>query len=137
MRKLAGFAILGLSLSVPTFAQHLSGTAGPNSTGGGGLGSGGATGAGNMSGGSAVAFHTLERVPPAQFQMIDVSGEGLGFVPSSFVPFEQSLEEGNAALAIQRKSLGEIAREYRNSEKPKASKMLTQDAFGNARIEAK
>ena len=131
MKKLLGFAILGLSFSVPTHAQRaMSGSAGgPTSNGSGGFGGS------PIAGGGTINFHTLPSVPRAQFQMVDVSGGDVSFFPSSFVQFEKGIAEGEAALAARQKSLGEAALENRSTEKPRAKLTITQDSFGNAIIE--
>jgi hypothetical protein len=129
MKKLLGFAILGLTLSLPIHAQRaMGGSGGPASSAGGASGSG-------IGGGGTVSFHTLPDVPRAQFQIVDVSGGDASFFPSSFMQFEKGIAEGEAALAFRRKSLGEVARENRAAEKPKAHLTITQDSFGNAYIE--
>jgi len=115
MKKLIGFAILGLSFSIPAHAQQ-------------------AIGGTSISGGS-IRFQTLPSFPRAQFQVVDVSGEDALFFPSSFVQFEEGITKGQVVLAEKRKSLGEAALEYRHAERPKAKVTITQDAFGNAIIE--
>jgi len=130
MKKLIGFAIAGLVLSVPAHGQRaMMGSAAPTGGAGGGIG-GVPTG-----GGSAVSFHTLPSYPPTQFQMIEVSGGDVSFVPSSFVQFEKSVAQGEAALAIRQEPLAEVALENRLVERPKSKLMITQDHFGYAILE--
>jgi len=134
MKTLFGLAILGLSLSVPTHAQQRAmsgGAGGPTNNGSVGFGGSPVGGAG------AVHFPTLPSVPRAQFQMMDVSGGDASFFPSSFVPFEKGIAEGEAALAVRQKSLGDVALENRGSEKPKAKFAIIQDQIGHAIIERK
>ena len=135
MKKLLGFAILGLSLCGPAHAQRvMSGSAGITSSGIGATGGGGAAG-GAVGGAGTVTFRTLPSYPRAQLEMLNVSGGDPSFLPSSFVQFEQGIAEGEAALAVRRKTLGDVASENRSAKKPKAQLMLTQDHAGNAVIE--
>lgn len=97
----------------------------PNTTGGIG---------GGAIGGGSIVFPALPNIPKAQFQIIDVSGGDTSFFPSSFVNFEKGIEEGEAALSLKRKSLGEVAQENRSAEKTKAKLEFTQDNAGNAVI---
>jgi len=137
MKKLLGFAILGLSLCGPAHAQRvMSGSAGITGNGTGAM-SGGGVGGGAVGGAGTVAFRTLPSYPRAQLGMLDVSGGDPSFLPSSFVQFEQGIAEGEAALAVRHKTLGDVASENRSAKKPKAQLMLTQDRFGNAVIERK
>jgi hypothetical protein len=131
MKKIIGFAVLGLSLSMPIHAQRtMAGGSGPSSNNSGG------TGGGPIGGGTgSTTFRTLPSIPRAQFLMTDISGGDSSFFPSSFMQFDKGIEEGKAALAAQRKTLGEVALEYRHTEKPRAKLTMTQDAFGNAVIE--
>ncbi len=126
MKKLIGFAIVGLVVSVPAHGQRAmtGGGAAPTSAGG--------IGGGSIGGGAAITFHTLPSVPSAQFQIVDVSGGDVSFFPSSFVNFEQGMAEGEAALALKRKTLAEVAQENRTTERPKAKVTITQDSAGNA-----
>ena len=135
MAKIIGLALLGLFISVPANAQRsMAGAAGPNGTNLIGGTSGG--GSGNaVAGGGTVGFHTLPAVAPAQFQMIDISGQGDGYVLSSWTEFERALARGRAELAVVSKTLGEVAAENRRTERPKAKFALIQDAAGNAIIE--
>ena len=129
MKKLLAFAIFGLFLSLPTNAQQraLSGGVGPTGNGGGGVGGGGGMGGGGVS----ANFHTLPNYPRTQFQMIDVSGNGPDFVPSSWTKFDDGLARGEAELAARKKTLADVAAESRHAEKPKAKLIITQDAVGN------
>ena len=135
-KKILGFAMLGLALSVPAHAQRsMSAALGPSGGGAVGGASGGGGSAGGATGGT-VAFHALPAVASTQFQMISVSGTA-GFVPSSWTQFEAGLAEGRAQMAAPRKSLGEVAAEYRHLEKPKARLAFVQDRFGKALIESR
>ena len=64
MKKLIGFAIVGLVVSVPAHGQRAmtGGGAAPTSAGG--------IGGGSIGGGAAITFHTLPSVPSAQFQIV-------------------------------------------------------------------
>jgi hypothetical protein len=137
MNKILGVAILGMIFTVPAHAQrsmaNASGPSGNGSISGGTAGSGGPGGGGGSPG--SVSFRTLPEVPPAQFDAIRVSGSKDEFVPSSWTQFESGLAEGRAQLARQQKSLGEIADENRETEKPKAKLIIVQDADGRAIIQ--
>jgi len=131
MNKLIGFAILGLSFSIPAHAQRsMAGPAGPTGNGGGA-----GSPVGGSTGGAAAAFRTLPVVPGTQFQAIDVSGGDVSFFPSSLMQFDKGIAEGEAILAARQKTLAEVASEYRHEEKPKAKLNITQDAFGNVVME--
>ena len=136
MNKILGLAILAILAAGPAHAQRsFSGTSVINGTGLG-IGNGGGGGAGSsVGGGGAVTFRTLPPTPPTAFQVTSVSGVGSEFVPSSWTQFEKGLAEGKAQLALERKTLGEVAAEYRRTEKPKAKLAFVQDAYGNAVIE--
>jgi hypothetical protein len=137
MNKIVSLAIVVVFFAIPAHAQRsLAGAPGPNGAGsgvGGGSASGGA--AGSIGGGGTVSFHTLPPIPSAKFQIIDVSGVSSEFVPSSWTQFENGLAQGKAQLALERKTLGEVAAENRLVEKPKAKLAIIQDAFGNAIIQ--
>ncbi|HXJ16853.1 MAG TPA: hypothetical protein VNM68_06610 [Candidatus Polarisedimenticolia bacterium] len=112
MKRILGVAVLILWFAVPAHAQYFG-----TSLGGGSLGH--------------VSFHTLPSVPPAQFEVRAVSG-GADFVPSSYVPYEQALAEGRAALAARTKTLAEITRENSVVPRVKARLILVQDDHGRA-----
>jgi hypothetical protein len=133
MNKILGLAIMGLFISMPANAQRsMVGTLGSGASGIAG-GTGGSQG-GSSAGGGSAAFHTLAAVPPTQFQIIDVSGVSGEFTPSSWIQFEKGLAEGQAQLAARRKSLAEVATEYRRTERPRAKLTIIQDSVGNAVI---
>ena len=131
MKKLLGFAILALCLSIPAHAQRsmTGGGTGQISNGGGGFGGS------PIAGGGTVSFHTLPAVPRTQFQIVDISGGDVSFFPSSFVQFDEGIAEGEAALAAKHKTLAEVALENRAAEKPKAKVRFTQDNFGDVILE--
>ncbi len=136
MNKILSLAIVGAFLAIPAHAQRSMASAlGPNGPGyglGGGSSSGGA---GSSVGGGSVSFHTLPPVPSPNFQIMDVSGVSSEFVPSSWTQFENGLAQGRAQLALERRTLGEVAAEYRRVQKPKAKLAIIQDAFGNAIVQ--
>ena len=137
MNKIISLAIVGVFFAIPAHAQRsLAGTLGP-SGGGYGIGGGSASGGagGSIGGGGTVSFHTLPPVPSANFQIMDVSGASSEFVPSSWTQFEKGLAQGRAQLALERKTLGEVAAENRLVDKPKAKFAIIQDAFGNAIVQ--
>lgn len=136
MNKILSLAILGLLISLPANAQRsMAAAMGPNGAGPLAGGSGGSGAGAPVGGGGSVAFHTLAPIPPAQFQIVDVSGGSNEFVPSSWTQFENGLAVGRAQLDARRKTLGEVADEYRHAERPKAKFSIIQDAVGNAIIE--
>ena len=135
MAKIIGLALLGLLISVPANAQRsMAGAAGPNSTNLVGGASGGGSGSA-VAGGGTVGFRTLPAVASTQFQMVDISGQGEGYVLSSWTEFERGLARGQAELGVVSKTLGEVATENRHTQRPKAKFALIQDATGNAIIE--
>jgi hypothetical protein len=137
MNKILAVAILGVIFTVPAHAQRsMAGSLGPSGAGyiqGGTAGSGGPGGGGG--GGGTVSFHTLPAVPPTQFDAIRVSGSNDDFVPSSWTDFEKGLAIGRAQLSVEQKTLGEIAEENREIEKPKAKLTIVQDGDGRAIIQ--
>ena len=70
--------------------------------------------------GGSVSFSTLPAVPPARFNVVEVSGANGQFTPSTWTQFQQALDLGRAQLTVESKPLGEIAAQYRHQEKPKA-----------------
>ena len=110
----------------------MAGGAGPTSNNNGG---GGGSGAGPVGGGGFTAFHTLPVYPRTQFQIVEISGGDSSFFPSSYLPFAEGIAGGEALLSMKHKTLGEVAKDYRQADKPKAKVMLTQDQSGNAVIE--
>jgi len=138
MKKLLSLAILGVVFSVPAHAQHsMAGTLGPNGTGyiPGGIAGSGNSGYGGYGGAGTVSFHTLPAVPPTQFKTVDVSGDSAEFIPSSWTEFERGLAKGTAELNAEHKTLGQIAAENRQVEKPHAKLAIVQDANGAAIIQ--
>lgn len=85
--------------------------------------------------GGSVSFSTLPAVPPAHFNVIEVSGATGQFTPSTWAQFQQALDLGRAQLTVESKPLGEIAARYRKQDKPKAKLEIVQDAYGRPIIE--
>ena len=114
MKKILWVATVVLASSIPAHAQY-----------------------GGPSGGSIgkVNFTTLPTVAPAVFKATAVSGSQGDFMPSTFVLFSDALLEGKDVLAATPKTLAEVAAEYRQTSRPKAKVVLTQDAYGYAVIE--
>jgi hypothetical protein len=137
MNKTLAVSILGVIFAVPAHAQrsmaNASGPSGNGSISGGTAGSGGPGGGGGSPG--TVSFRTLPDVPRATFDAIRVSGSKDEFVPSSWTQFEAGLAEGRAQLAREQKTLGEIAAENREIEKPKAKLMIVEGADGRMTIQ--
>jgi hypothetical protein len=118
MKKVFLLAAIVLASSIPAHAQF-----------GGTIGSTGGIG--------TVNFQTLPAVAPAIFKTTATSGSQADFMPSRFTLFSDGLAEGKALLEAKPKTVGEIAAEYRETPRPKAKVILTQDAYGYAVIETK
>jgi hypothetical protein len=116
MKKAFWLAAIVLASSIPAHAQF-GGTI--SSTGGIGT----------------VSFRSLPAVPPATFNSTAISGSQGEFTPSTFTLFKDGMAEGQALLDAKPKTLGEIAAEYRETPRPKAKVVLTQDAYGYPVIE--
>lgn len=115
--------ILGLSLSCQAqerFGGTTMGLGGVANSTGGGVGGG----AGKPS------FPTLLDPPPATFASIAVDGT-CDFVPSSYLPFQQAVKEGQSLLDAKHISLAEAARANNIAPKEKARIALVEDAVGN------
>jgi len=120
MKYILGFATLVLLSSVPVYAQK--------STTGAGVGYGGTIG--------GQTSH-LPVYAPTNFQALYVTGaDNSNFSLSSFRSYDQAVKEGRAALDEKAKSVAEIAKESRNSDRPKSKVRIEQDANGNAVIES-
>lgn len=85
--------------------------------------------------GGAVSFSTLPAVPPAHFNVVEVSGASGQFTPTTWTQFQQALDLGRAQLTVESKPLGDIAARYRHQDKAKAKFEIVQDANGRAIIE--
>ena len=85
--------------------------------------------------GGAVSFSTLPAVPPANFNVVEVSGASGQFTPTTWTQFQQALDLGRAQLTVKSKPLGDIAARYRHQDKAKAKFEIVQDANGRAIIE--
>src|SRR5579862_8733852 len=67
-----------------------------------------------------VSFPSLTHLPVTQFNSVVVSGSDQDFVPTTYISFDQGVAEGRTTLAMQPKSLGELAQEYNGQARPKA-----------------
>lgn len=128
MKKLLGIAAFALLFSVPAHGQMSRGAAagsvpGPTANGGGSGGGGGY----NLSG--TAAGTRLSGYPRAQFSVTAVTGGDPSYSPSTFLPFEQAVAEGNAENASP-KTLAQIAAENNSAPKAKAKFAFVQDAQG-------
>ena len=117
MKRLLGAAILILWFAAPAHAQYIGGS--PNVGSGSGIG--------------RVSFPSLPSAPPVHFEVRAVSG-GADFVPSTFEPFEEAVAKGRVELAVEVKTLGEIARDNSKAAWPKAHVEFVQDHRGKAVI---
>ena len=118
MKYIFGFAAFVLLSSLPAYAQRPAG---------GGVGYGGAIGGGTS---------RLPVYSPTNFQAVYVTGaDNYDFSPSTFRSYDQAVKEGQAALAERAKTIAEVAKDSRKSERPKAKFTIEQDANGNAVIE--
>jgi hypothetical protein len=125
MKKILGIAAIGLLFSIPAYAQGRSFGVGSSQNaalnfGGGGVG-------GGSVGGSSRA--QLPAHPPTQFGTVAYSGEE-SFAPSSFLTFQQAVEEGRLESAPQ-KSVAQAAAENQVAAKAKSRVAFLQDARGN------
>jgi hypothetical protein len=108
--KVLFFALLILLFALPAHAQshaaRTGSTASPMTNGGGGA-AGGSYG--------SVSFPTSSGSAPVHYQYSFAHGSDAGFVPSTYVRYEDALKMGQAALAAQPKpvSIAEVAAEYR------------------------
>lgn len=118
----AGAALLALVLALPAHAQMRGPVGGGTTTtgvggapgsagGGGGSVSGGGGGVGTGGG------HSMPSFAPARYRNSAAHGTETDFQPTSFVPYEQAVKMGQAALAQQAKTLGQIAAEYRAAKR--------------------
>jgi len=134
MKRLLGLAILILGLALSAGAQSggrtLGGTPSPTNGGNSG-GGGGMVGGGGMSG---VPFSTLPSHPRANFAATAISGTDAEFVPSTFLPFEDAVDAGQAVLDAQHASVAQAAEANSRAPKAKAKFALIEDAAGHAVI---
>jgi hypothetical protein len=132
MKIFLGVTAFVLLFSTPAHAQMrgMGQSTAPTSSYNGG---GGGTGGGSI-GGANVA--RIPSYPRATFDMSEVSGGDPSFAPSAFLSFDQAVDEGKVMLAVEQKSLGQIAAE--NSSSPKATAKFTfvQDANGHVVLAA-
>lgn len=91
---------------------------------------------GGAGGGSIghVSFPAVLSIPPTQFNSTVVSGSAQDFVPTSYVSFDQGVEQGLALLAAKHKSVAEVAEENNRAARPKAKVAFVQSDDGAAMI---
>jgi len=114
---IAAAAVLGLfAMAAPAHAQMRTSLSGgsnanvPQNSGGGG-------GGGGSFGSSASGGHALNGISrDVRYQNTSAHGNEADFQLTAYVPYEQAVRMGEAALAQQAKTLGEIAAEYRASK---------------------
>ncbi len=125
MKRLLGLGVLILSFSLPARAQFGGSINGMGSIGGMGSING-------MGGLSHVNFPDLPSQPEPRYQNSSAHGSEAEFVPSTYVPYEQALAQGQAALAPESKpkSVAQVAAEYRSAKRAAAKLAVVQDAQG-------
>lgn len=138
MKRVLGVMVLILGFSIPAHAQASRGTV-PASGGSGGMTTGGGggfggSGSGDSGGMSGVNFHTLPSIPPANLPSVEVSGTKADFVPSTFLPFDQAVAEGQAVLDAQHKSVAQAAAENSRANRAKAKAAIIENGAGDAVI---
>jgi hypothetical protein len=129
MKALLSVATLTLLSCLPAHAQTWTSAYGAGSISGmGSLNSMGSMN--NMGGLSHVTFADLPR-SVSYYQNSSAHGSA-DFVPSTFVPYEQAVAQGHAALvsAPPQKAVAQAAAEYRSSKRAAAKLTLVQDANG-------
>jgi hypothetical protein len=115
MAILAVVAILALAIAAPAHAQMMHGPASGGSTANAPV-NGGGGGGGGYGGGSSVGTHGFSGFQPIHYQNAAAHGSSADFELTVFVPYEQAVKMGEAALTQQTKTLGQIAAEYRASK---------------------
>jgi hypothetical protein len=128
MKYLFGAAVLLLVFSMPVSAQGYYGSYG--SVGGGpSLNSGSSLN--SRSGWGGPSFHNNSDTTVTRFHM-SVEFGSPDFIPSTFVPFAQAVEQGRALNTSKPKTLAQAAADYRATKKPKAEVAFVQDDSGKA-----
>jgi hypothetical protein len=125
MKMILGIAAMGLLFSIPAYGQGRGFGVGSSPSAALNFG-GGSVGSGSV-GGSARA--QLPANFPTQFLTAAFSGEE-SFAPSSFLTFQQAVEEGKLESAPQ-KSVAQVAAENQAAAKAKSRVAFVQDARGN------
>lgn len=111
---LSGFILLLIfAFSQTAFAQS-HGSAGaaassPVFSGGGGVGGG--------YGAGGVSFHSHSLPPEAHYELSYAQGSATEYVASTYVPYEEAVKLGNAALTYKPKSIAQVAAECRAAKK--------------------
>jgi len=111
--KVFTFAALLLFLALPAHAQHVGSASTQVNQGGGGGGGGGQMGG---------DYGSSNHIAVTEFHVVAAHGSS-DFVDSTYMAYDRALEIGEAILARQQKTLGQIAREYRAD---KAAKKLSR-----------
>lgn len=106
-----GLALLFLLFALPAHAQRGAGAANIKPTEGGGGGGGGDFGGG-------VGGFSGNHIAVTQFSIVAAHGDPV-FVPSSYMKYDVAVAAGQAVLDTKQKTLGEIAREYREAKERK------------------
>jgi hypothetical protein len=129
MRKALGIVAMALLFAIPAHAQGRGGfgaSAGggpngsPTTAGGGGAGSG-------VAGGASRA--QIPAYARAQFATAAFSGGDPSYAPSSFLAFEQAVQEGKLESAPQ-KSVAQVATQNLAAIKAKSRVAFVQDTGG-------
>lgn len=123
MKWLLGLGVLILGVSLPARAQS-------NAYGGGSIsGIGALNGIGGL---SHVTFPVLTGRSEPAYENRSAHGSAAEFVPSTYIPYEQALAQGQAALVpdSKPKPLAQVAAEYRSAKRATAKLAIVQDAQG-------
>jgi hypothetical protein len=92
------------------------------------------SGGGSAGGASSGGFHHLTHYAPARFAVQVVTGDATDYIPSTFVPYQTALAEGQTVLASPPQPLGTFARQNSKPAPRKAKIELEQDHHGDAVI---
>jgi hypothetical protein len=129
MKRAIGIAAFILFFAVPAHAQGKGASVAMGSSSTGASYNGGSGGGGGYSGGGGTVSH--HNYPRAQFAVGAVSGSQEDFVPSSYLPFDRAVAEGQAALDAAAKSPAQTAEATSNAPRPHAKVTFVQDANGD------
>jgi hypothetical protein len=109
MKQFLAVAVFILLSSTSAHAQRMSGTP--------------VTEGGEIGGGS----HPLPIYANHSFDVSYVSGSDYDFNPSTFLSYDQAVNDGKAVLGAHVKTLAEMAKESRNSDRAKAKINIVED----------
>jgi hypothetical protein len=124
MKLLLGAGVLILLFSIPAFGQLY----GPTVGGGSSLNNGQSLN--GLAGINSSGYRGPTATSETQFHTMISSGSQTEFIPSVYVPFDQAVAEGRAALAAKPKTLAEVALENRAAKKVKSEVAVIQNDDG-------